>query len=202
MTKPKALLFDLGGVVIEVDIRHSFDHWGKAAGIDPAQLARHDLRDKTHERFERGEIATAEYMDYLRGLLGLEIGHDQMVDGWNALLVWEIDGIADVLKGLSGTVPLFAFSNTNAAHVAQFNPRFGAVLSHFDEVFVSSAIGHRKPEVQSFRHVADAIGHAPGEILFFDDSLENLGGARASGLRTVHVQSHDDVLAGLAAHGF
>ena len=202
MTKPKALLFDLGGVVIEVDIRQSFDHWGKAAGIDPVQLARQNLRDETHERYERGEIATAEYMEHLERLLQLDIGHDRMVEGWNALLVGAIEGIADVLKRLSGTVPLYAFSNTNAAHVENFTRRFEDVLSHFDEVYVSPAIGHRKPELPSFLHVAEAIGLAPGEILFFDDSAENLEGAREAGLRTVHVRSHDDVLEGLARHGF
>lgn len=202
MTPPKALLFDLGGVVIDVDMRRSFAHWGDRAGIDPALIADRHRRDDVHDRYERGEITSTQYMDHLRQLLGLELEHQDMIDGWNALLVQEIEGIRDVLKRLSGNVPLYAFSNTNAAHVENFSIRFTQVLSHFDEVFVSSAIGHRKPEPESFRHVADAMGHVPTDILFFDDSLENLEGARASGLRTVHVRSHDDVRSALEQHGF
>lgn len=202
MARPKALLFDIGGVVIEVDMNRSFDHWGKKSGVDVSQIAHRHQRDETHDRYERGEIDTAAYMDHLRTILELDLVHDEMVDGWNALLVREIDGIADVLKRLKGTVPLYAFSNTNAAHVESFSARFKDVLRHFDEVYVSSAIGHRKPELKSFLHVADAVGLPPGEILFFDDSAGNIEGARNAGLQTVHVRSHDDVLAALTKHGF
>lgn len=202
MAKPKALLFDIGGVVIEVDLRHSFDHWASRSGADMPGIAARHRRDLVHDQYERGEIATETYMDHLRALLGLDLDHQDMVDGWNALLVREIDGIGSVLQRLSGTVPLYAFSNTNAAHVENFTRRFRSVLRHFDEVYVSSAIGHRKPELKSFLHVAEAVGQSPGDILFFDDSLENIEGARKAGLQTVHVRSHDDVLAGLARHGF
>ncbi|WP_161973852.1 HAD family hydrolase [Hwanghaeella grinnelliae] len=202
MTRPKALLFDLGGVVIEVDMQRSFDHWGDRTGTDVSKIAERHLRDEVHDQYERGEIPTEAYMDHLRQLMELDLSHTEMVDGWNALLVQEIVGIRAVLQRLSGAVPLYAFSNTNAAHVESMSVRFGDALNHFDTVYVSSSIGHRKPELKSFLHVADAMGFPPEEILFFDDSPVNLDGARKAGLQTVHVRSHDDVLAALSQHGF
>ena len=202
MSQPKALLFDIGGVVIEVDMQRSLDHWSDRAGADISRLAERHLRDEVHDRYERGEITTESYMNHLRQLLGLDLSHNEMIDGWNALLVREIEGIRTVLQRLSGSVPIAAFSNTNAAHVETLATRYADVLGHFDTVYVSSSIGHRKPELQSFRHVADAMGFPPGDILFFDDSLINLDGARRAGLQTVHVRSHGDVLSALAHHGF
>ena len=202
MARPKALLFDIGGVVIEVDMQRSFDHWGDKSGTDASTIAERHRRDEVHDRYERGEIATETYMDHLRQLLELDLSQTEMVDGWNALLGPEIEGIRAVLQRLSGTVPLAAFSNTNAAHVQTLSARFADVLGHFDTVYVSSSIGHRKPELKSFLHVADAMGLRPEEILFFDDSSVNLDGARKAGLQTVHVRTHDDVLAALAQHEF
>lgn len=202
MTQPKALLFDIGGVVIEVDIQRSFDHWSDRAGADVSEIAERHRRDEVHDRYERGEIPTEAYMEHLRRLMDIDLSHNEMVDGWNALLGREIDGIRAVLKRLSGVLPLCAFSNTNAAHVETLSERFSDVLAHFDTVYVSSSIGHRKPELKSFLHVADAMGFLPEDILFFDDSPVNLDGARRAGLQTVLVRSHDDVLAALAHHGF
>jgi len=202
MSQPKALLFDIGGVVIEVDMQRSLDHWSDRAGADISRLAERHLRDEVHDRYERGEITTEAYMDHLRQLLGLDLSHKEMIDGWNALLVREIEGIRAVLQRLSGSVPISAFSNTNAAHVETLTARYADVLGHFDTVYVSSSIGHRKPELQSFLHVADAMKLSPEDILFFDDSPVNLDGARRAGLHTVHVRSHGDVLSALAHHGF
>ena len=89
MSQPKALLFDIGGVVIEVDMQRSLDHWSDRAGADISRLAERHLRDEVHDRYERGEITTEAYMDHLRQLLGLDLSHNEMIDGWNALLVRE-----------------------------------------------------------------------------------------------------------------
>src|SRR4051812_37980774 len=98
-------------------------------------------------------------------------------------------GIAQSLKSMQGRLPLYAFSNTNGAHVAHFTPRFQAVLKHFERVFVSSAIGRRKPEAAAFEYVVGEIGVPAGEILFFDDLAENIEAAKRVGLQGVHVKT-------------
>ena len=50
-----------------------------------------------------------------------------------------------------------------------------------------------KPEREAFEHISREIGVAPGKILFFDDTLENVEGARKAGLQAVHVKSPQDV---------
>jgi putative hydrolase of the HAD superfamily len=70
---------------------------------------------------------------------------------------------------------------------------FKRVLSLFQEVFVSSEIGKRKPEPAAFHAISNDIGVKLEKILFFDDSLENIEGAEKVGIQTVHVTSPQDI---------
>ena len=96
-------------------------------------------------------------------------------------------------------LPLYAFSNTNPAHVAHFSQAYAGVLGHFREIFLSSSIGLRKPDAEAYDHVIKAIGVPASRILFFDDSAANIEGARARGLCAIHVTSMDDVARALTA---
>ena len=98
-------------------------------------------------------------------------------------------------------LPLYAFSNTNGAHVAHFSRAYADLLGHFREIYLSSTIGLRKPEAAAYDHVVNAIGVPASRILFFDDSAENVAGARSRGLSAVHVRSPDDIATALAALG-
>ena len=55
-------------------------------------------------------------------------------------------------------MPLYAFSNTNPAHVEHFSKAYADVLGHFREIFLSSTIGLRKPDAEAYDHVVKAIG--------------------------------------------
>jgi putative hydrolase of the HAD superfamily len=72
-------------------------------------------------------------------------------------------------------------------------------MGNFREIFLSSSIGLRKPDSEAYRHVIAAIGAPAQRIVFFDDLIENIEGARACGLTAVHVTSADDVADALAA---
>ena len=88
---------------------------------------------------------------------------------------------------------LDALTNSNPTHQHIWSTRFAAVLALFHTVFVSSELGTRKPDPGAFRVVAAAIGVQLPRIVFFDDSLENVEGARAMGLRAVHVRTIADI---------
>src|SRR4029077_16390279 len=86
-------------------------------------------------------------------------------------------------------------------HVEYFSKAYADVLSHFREIFLSSSIGLRKPDAAAYDHVVSSIGVPAARIVFFDDSAENIEGARARGLTAVHVTSPDDVAKALDALG-
>jgi putative hydrolase of the HAD superfamily len=197
-----ALLFDLGRVVLNIDVDKTLACWAGHAACDPAQLVgRFSSRDEAYRRHERGEISDGEFFAALRTLLGIAISDAQFLEGWNALFAGEIPGIAALLARASQRLPLYAFSNTNGAHVDHFSVVYAGVLGHFREIFLSSSIGLRKPDPAAYDHVVKAIGVPAHRIVFFDDLAENIEGARARGLTAVHVTSPNDVAEALAALG-
>jgi len=195
------LLFDLGRVVLDIDFSKVASTWAAHAGCEPAQLAGRFSPNEAWRRHERGEISDVEFFEGLRKSLGIGISDAQFLEGWNAIFTGEMPGIAAMLARAGQRLPLYAFSNTNGAHVAHFSHAYADVLGHFREIYLSSSIGLRKPEAAAYDHVVKSIGVPASRIVFFDDSAENIEGASARGLTSVHVKSPDDVAKALAALG-
>jgi HAD superfamily hydrolase (TIGR01509 family) len=187
----EALLFDLGRVVIDLDQARAHARWAELASVpisDIAALVRERILAKeAYCRHERGEISDAQFFAHLRQQLKLALSDAQFVDGWNSIFIGEIPGIRRVLANLQGLLPLYAFSNTNVAHHAYWSRHFRDLLVPFRKIYLSHEIGARKPEPAAFRTVVADMGLAPDRVLFFDDSAENVAGARACGLMAVEV---------------
>jgi putative hydrolase of the HAD superfamily len=196
-----ALLFDLGNVVFEIDFDRAFARWAHHASCDVTVLRRRFSQDLAYQRHEIGAIGHEDYFDSLRASLQIDISNAQFLDGWNAIFLDEVPGISAALAQAAGRMPVYAFSNSNPAHAACWPDRYGGTLAHFSKVFVSSTIGLRKPDVEAFQFVVKEIGVPAERVIFFDDSLTNVEGARACGLQAVHVASHADVARTLAALG-
>jgi glucose-1-phosphatase len=196
-----ALLFDLGRVVIDIDFDRGLACWAGHAGCEPAHLAGRMKPDDNFKRHEKGEIADAEFFTGIRRSLDIDVSDAQLLEGWNAIFTGEVPGISALLARASQRLPLYAFSNTNRAHVEHFSVTYAGVLGHFREIFLSSTIGLRKPDAAAYDHVVKAIGVPAQRIVFFDDLAANIEGARARGLIAVHVTSPDDVTDALAALG-
>jgi glucose-1-phosphatase len=196
-----ALLFDLGRVVLDIDFNKVMTIWAGRAGRTPAEVTARFVVDDHFKHHEIGKIDDAVFFENLRTSLGIQISDIQFLEGWNAIFTGEMPGIAPLLKRAASRMPLYAFSNTNPPHVAHFSKTYADVLGHFREIFLSSTIGLRKPDAAAYDHVVQAIGVPAQRIVFFDDSADNIAGARARGLIGVHVTSTDEVAKALAALG-
>jgi putative hydrolase of the HAD superfamily len=191
--KPQALVFDLGGVLIDVDLERAFAAWGAAAGVPSAEIATRFSLDEACCAHERGEIDDAAYFAHLRRLLRIEISDEAMSAGWNAIIGEPMPGIEALVQRLARDVPLYVFSNTNPAHIAHFTPRLTGLFAQFRRVFTSCEIGRRKPEPEAFARLAAAIGLPASRLAFFDDAEQNVAGARRAGLHAFHVRSPAEI---------
>jgi glucose-1-phosphatase len=192
-----ALLFDLGRVVIALDTERVHARWAELAGVPTESIhqrvAARVAGSEAFHRHERGEITDAAFFAHLRQELEIDLTDEQFVDGWNAIFDGEMPGIRRTLSRIHGRLPLYAFSNTNAAHQAYWSVHFAEVLAPFRKVYTSNEIGARKPEAAAFRAVVADMGVALERVLFFDDMADNVAAARACGIQAVHVQAAGDV---------
>lgn len=184
-----AVLFDLGGVLLDIDFRRVFAHWAQSAGVPPAEVAQRFSFDEAYEAHEVGAIDAARYFAALRGTLGLDLTDEQFHAGWCSIFVGEMPGAAGLLASLAGRVPMHVFSNTNAAHHAWWAGRHAALLAPLQSVLCSHELGLRKPTRAGFDEVCRRIGAVPERVLFFDDTAANVTGARVAGLQAFQVGS-------------
>lgn len=194
MTHPvHALLFDFGGVIVEIDFNRAFEIWGTHSGV-PAPVIRSRFSfDSCYASHERGQIGADVYFDSLRASLGIRISDEQFREGWNSIFVGEIPGVAALLRQAKALVPLYVFSNSNPTHHAYWAREYADILVHFQKIFVSFRLGRRKPEAEAFALVSSEIGVPLENIMFFDDTNENVESARRLGMRTIRVKSIADI---------
>jgi putative hydrolase of the HAD superfamily len=197
----RAILFDLGGVVIDIDFKRAFQIWAALASVDASDLEKRFTFDEAYEQHETGDLQSSAYFNALGKSLNVSLSEDDLVAGWNDIYLGTIPGMVKLLATASQRFPLYAFTNSNPTHQSVWSVRFAAELSAFKTIYVSSELGVRKPDPRSFSLVAEQMGVQASEVLFFDDSVENVNGAVSAGMRGVVVESTRDITAALGRHG-
>lgn len=195
----RALLFDLGGVVLEVDFDRAFCCWAAHAAVSSDSLRARFVFDDFYAQHERGEIDAAAYFASLRQSLGISISDAHFLEGWTGIHTHAVPGVHALLEAAAKKYPIYAFTNSNPSHHRVATTRFTRELSVFEEVFVSSDLGLRKPDVHAYEAVANRMGLTCADVVFFDDSPANVAGAERAGMQAVCVRSIDDTRGALRA---
>jgi glucose-1-phosphatase len=193
--KVDAVVFDLGGVLVDIDLGRAFAAWSAAAGVPGATIAARFSVDDACHAHERGELDDRAYFAHLRRTLGIALADEAMLAGWNAIIGEPLPGIEPLVRELAARRPLYVFSNTNPAHIAHFTPRLRLLFAHFRQVFTSCELGLRKPEPEAFARLASRIGVPASRLAFFDDVADNVAGARRAGLQAYRAQSAAEIRA-------
>ncbi len=198
---PKALLFDLGGVLVDIDFGRALQAWAPLSALSLKELQQSFTFDQAYQRHERGEISSQEYFEHLRSALQLSASLHEIEAGWNAIFVKEFRETREAVQRARRQLPCFAFTNTNASHMKRWSSLYPELVSSFDRIFASHEMALRKPERAAFDHICAAISLPAQSILFFDDLAENVEAARDAGLQAVHVRSPQDVAHALHVAG-
>ncbi|HEY5896860.1 MAG TPA: HAD family phosphatase [Burkholderiales bacterium] len=195
MSTAEALVLDFGNVLVEIDFDRAFEAWASAAALPASRIAERFPRDAAYCAHECGELDDHGYFEHLRRVLEIDISDADFLEGWNAILGEPLPGIGEVLSRLASRFPLYVFSNTNPAHLAQFAARYQPLLSYFRRTITSCDIGARKPQPEAFVRMAALTGAPPSRLAFFDDLEENVAGARRAGLQAFRVTRPAEILA-------
>lgn len=189
----KAVLFDLGGVLIDIDY-HATERAFEQLGVSDfkeryTQLAQNELFD----RFECGEISPQHFVNLLLPFAQSGTSPNQVVAAWNAMLgSFPLEKIK-LLERLSKTTPLFMLSNTNELHWIEVKRAWQKVTTQpmqhfFSAIYLSHEIGKRKPHPETFVWVCQQMGFEPADVLFIDDSPQHIEGATQAGLQVHYYQ--------------
>lgn len=195
----KAVLFDLGGVIINIDYDATVSAFA-ALGVPQfeSQFSQELLAD-FFAKFEIGEVSEADFYNYVRENLSMNLSNEQITLAWNKMLLDIPPKRVELLKLLSEKYKTYLLSNTNIVHLkafdSQFKLQFGSsVRDLFIKAYFSHEIGKRKPNVNAFNFVLEDANLIASETLFIDDTLMNILGAQKAGLRVHYLQKGNDIL--------
>jgi 2-haloacid dehalogenase len=179
-----AVVFDLGGVLIDWNPRHLYRklfraderrmEWFLSEICSPAWNAEQDAGRSWHDAVETLSRQHPEHRDLIAA-------YDAR---WPEMLGGAIEGTVGILDELHGAgVRLAALSNWSAEKFPVALDRYD-FLGWFETIVVSGEVGVAKPDRRIFRHLLDRTGFVPATSLFVDDVAANLAVADQLGFRT------------------
>lgn len=192
MQQTKAIIFDLGGVLLNIDFQLSEKAFTELGILNFADFFSQFHSNDLFRRLETG-MDDQLFYDDLRTATGLALTNDQIRDAWNALLLdYRPESVA-ILPQLREKYQLYLLSNTNEIHLQEFQRRYeawkpGELFDDlFDAAYYSHRIGHRKPNASAFEYVLQKHELIPAETIFIDDSIKNIEAAQQLGIQTIHL---------------
>ncbi len=196
----KNLIFDLGGVIIDLHIDRTVQAFCDLAKVDPEEVKGRYGKEPFFEDYETGRISDDQFRESLAQYLGIELEKGKIDEAWNAMLgnlpfhrVMRIDR-------LKAEYDVYLLSNTNKIHydaytrILRNSTGFESLDHLFRKAYYSHEINMRKPDEEIFVHVLEDSRLEPSETLFLDDTRENLLGAEKVGINTFHVTFPDQWL--------
>lgn len=193
MATTKNLVFDLGNVLYDIDFVKMYAAF-ESLGIP--HFENHFTLNKLDQIFydlEIGLINEDQFCEGFNKLYALDLTHQQIIEGWNALLIGFRKPSIEWVKANNGKYATFLYSNTNQIHYDHFIPQFAQEIGgNFEDLFktpyFSHKMGQRKPDPASFQFILDKEGLIAAETLFIDDNEPNVIAAASIGMQVLYLQ--------------
>jgi glucose-1-phosphatase len=203
MSDIKNLVFDLGGVLMNIDFKRTFTAF-EIIGFRGAEEAFHDPEvNRLCMDFETGVYCSMEMRRKFREITGFKCTDVQFDKAWNALLIDFPPERIHRVQELSKKYKTYLLSNTNPIHARHFNSElnkhFGIEsLDHLlDKAWYSHILGYRKPDERIYQRILKSGKLNPAETLFMDDSELNVKVAQSVGIQAVHIKDGFSIIEAL-----
>lgn len=188
-----AIIFDLGGVILNIDYQLPIKAFQKL-GID--DFANHFSQAKQSgllDDYETGSISSEDFISELRRYVKPETTDMQIISAWNSILLDLPEERLFILEKAAENHRTFLLSNTNDIHIEEFNSylleehNLPSLEPFFEQLYLSYEVGLRKPDPRIFEYVLQDAELNPSSTLFIDDSIQHIQAAKELGIITHHL---------------
>lgn len=193
MAEIKSIIFDLGGVIINVDASFTMAAFSKLGIPNPHEIFTLEKQGRLCDRLEVGDITAREFICELSELTPNDVPYEEILTAWNAMLLDIPAHRIDLLKQLRKKYDLYLLSNTNPMHTQYVNNLM--LKTHditfedlFLKIYYSFEVGLRKADPKVFQHILDENELNPNQTLLVDDLENNILSAHNLGIQTLHVK--------------
>ena len=202
MKNIEAIIFDLGGVILNIDYRLTAEAFQQLCP-DTRGLETFYSQEKQNPLFddlEKGNIAAGDFRNKIREYLGKYFTDEVIDNAWNALLLDLPLERLEFLQSLKNKYKLFLLSNTNEIHIKAFSAYLQKLIGkpdmadYFIKEYFSFNLGMRKPEIAIFEAVVNEQSLNTSKTLFIDDSPQHVEGAKKAGLQAIHLKKGESFI--------
>lgn len=177
----EVVLFDLGGVLVDITgVQVLRELTGMASA---EELWARWLTCSWVRRFESGACSELAFAEGLVSDWELPVSSADFLGAFREWPTGPLPGAEQLVAATKAAVTVGCASNTNGMHWE----RFGAwpLMDLFEHRFASFEMGLLKPDAAFFAQVADRLAIPPDRVVFLDDNLLNVEGAREAGFRAL-----------------
>lgn len=193
------IIFDLGGVFINLDFNRAIHHFSILFNQDFTNFFSHSGQIELFNQFEKGNISPSEFRNTLRTQFNKPHITDTEIDiAWNSLLLdWPTKRM-EMLKNAKNNYEIFLLSNNNAIHIEGCNKLAieagGEMLpTYFNKAYLSHELGMRKPDAEIFELIINEQNLNLNSTLFIDDSIQHIEGAKKMGINAYHLKNPETI---------
>lgn len=196
MSKINTIIFDLGGVIINLDIAATIAAFNKLSARPFEAIYTQLQQTPVFDLFDKGLITEQEFFNGLKVAMGSEPDDQLMLKAWNAMLLDFPLHRLELLKELKSRYRLFLLSNTNETHIRSFEAHllesrgYRNLEPFFEKVYYSCRMGMRKPDTEFFDYVLKENNLVAEETVFIDDTIHHVEGALKTGIHA-HLLAKD-----------
>jgi len=188
MKNVKAIIFDLGGVILNINYQKTITQFKNLGVITEDSYFSKSFQTDVFNQIETGKISDEEFLLELQKK-NTTVSIQKLKNAWNAMLLNLPHQRIDLLKKIKEKFSIYLLSNTNAIHIAEFKRQLGPELYHefynlFDKIYYSHEIGFRKPDPKAFQIILEENKLATDEVFFIDDSIQHINAAKKIGIKT------------------
>jgi len=191
--KIKNIIFDLGGVIINIDYALLIGAFSEI-GLPDFEMHFSQLKQKDlFDLYEKGLISSQNFRDELKKHCKIGTTDTEIDTAWNAMLLDLPKERLELILNVKNKYRTFLLSNTNEIHERAFNKvlqttcGYPTLAMFFDRIYLSHRVGLRKPDPKIFELVLRENKLNPSETLFIDDSPQHIESANLLGIQTIHV---------------
>ena len=200
--KIRAIIFDIGRVLVRVDIAEAKTGLANGLPLSPEELWSAIENDPRWRDWQEGRLSPRDWHLNLSQRLGLSLDFEKFTAVWNSAL----DPVAihpnELFEDLSKHYRLGLLSNTDPIHVARLESSYD-FFQYFPKAvrIYSCAVGASKPDPVIFREALKACRVRAEEALYVDDIAAYAVAARRLGMIGIQYQSPEQLRQELAGLG-
>ena len=196
MLEFKNIIFDLGGVILDIDYKRTIEAFSNLGIKDSSLLYSKSSQINLFDQLEKGNLSEKDFYSGIRKLSDRKLSDVEIRNAWNAILIGLPEENVELISELKKDHRLFLLSNTNCIHEKAYRKlimeQYGGFI--FDDLFEKMYLSHhlhlRKPDPAIFHFVLNDKRLKEDETCFIDDSQQHVEGARSAGLTAFHLKQN------------